>query len=121
MNEKSLNRLQELLVHTVAAAAAKGTSSSNSNSNDSNYGGGRGGRGGRGNGYGQQNHYAVTIKRALKSLQDCTEPILTQKDAMQKLKYVGPAMAKKICPSLPVTAVAGVTGGCVDTNACSGV
>ena len=107
MNKKSLNRLQELLVHTVAAAAAKGTSSSNSNSNDSNYGGGRGGRGGRGNGYGQQNHYAVTIKRALKSLQDCTEPILTQKDAMQKLKYVGPAMAKKICPSLSVAAVAG--------------
>ena len=42
-------------------------------------------------------NYAITIKRALKSLQECKEPILTQKDAV-KLKFVGPAMAKKICP-----------------------
>lgn len=42
-------------------------------------------------------NYALTIKRAFKSLQDCKEPILTQKDAV-KLKYIGPAMAKKICP-----------------------
>ena len=42
-------------------------------------------------------NYALTIKRAFKSLQECKEPILTQKDALQ-LKYIGPAMAKKICP-----------------------
>jgi ERCC4-type nuclease len=42
-------------------------------------------------------NYAITIKRALKSLQECKEPILTQKDAV-KLKFIGPAMAKKICP-----------------------
>ena len=42
-------------------------------------------------------NYALTIKRAFRSLQECKEPILTQKDAM-KLKFVGPAMAKKICP-----------------------
>jgi hypothetical protein len=39
-------------------------------------------------------NYAITIKRALKSLQECKEPILTQKDAV-KLKFIGPAMAKK--------------------------
>lgn len=42
-------------------------------------------------------NYAITIKRAFRSLQECKEPILTQKDAV-KLKYIGPAMAKKICP-----------------------
>jgi len=42
-------------------------------------------------------NYAATIKRAMKSLRECKEPILTQKDAI-KLKYIGPAMAKKICP-----------------------
>ena len=42
-------------------------------------------------------NYAQTIRRAFKSLQECKEPVLTQKDAM-KLKYIGPAMAKRICP-----------------------
>ena len=42
-------------------------------------------------------NYAMTIKRAFKSLQECKEPILTQKDAL-KLKFIGPAMARRICP-----------------------
>ncbi len=42
-------------------------------------------------------NYAAVIKRAMRSLQECKEPILTQKDAL-KLKFVGQAMAKKICP-----------------------
>jgi ERCC4-type nuclease len=43
-------------------------------------------------------NYSVTLSRAIKSLKDCPEPIRTQKDAC-KLKYIGPAIAKTICPS----------------------
>jgi len=38
-----------------------------------------------------------SIRRALQSLQECKEPILTYQDAVM-LKYIGPSLAKAICP-----------------------
>ncbi|CAJ1959318.1 unnamed protein product [Cylindrotheca closterium] len=43
-------------------------------------------------------NYVFTVRRAMKSLQSCPTAITTQKEACQ-LKYVGPAVAKVICPT----------------------
>ena len=42
-------------------------------------------------------NYSFTLSRAIKSLKDCAEPIRSQKDAC-KLKFIGPSIAKVICP-----------------------
>eukprot|EP00980_Cylindrotheca_fusiformis_P007135 scaffold1501_cov130-Cylindrotheca_fusiformis.AAC.4 len=43
-------------------------------------------------------NYIFAVKRAVKSLQSCPTPITTRQEACQ-LKYVGPALAKIICPT----------------------
>ena len=47
-------------------------------------------------------NYAFSLRRAMRSLADCKEPIQTYKDALT-LKYVGPRLAKLICPKDQVT------------------
>ena len=42
-------------------------------------------------------NYVLTIHRAMKSLRDCPNEITTQKEACA-LKFIGPSMAKIICP-----------------------
>jgi ERCC4-type nuclease len=43
-------------------------------------------------------NYVFTLKRAMKSLAECTQPIATYKQALT-LKHVGPKLAQLICPS----------------------
>jgi ERCC4-type nuclease len=43
-------------------------------------------------------NYVHTLRRAMKSLQACAEPVTTQREA-QKLKHVGSAIARLICPN----------------------
>ena len=46
----------------------------------------------------QNSNYCFTIKKAMKSLQECPHPITTQKEAVA-LKFVGPRLAMEICPN----------------------
>jgi ERCC4-type nuclease len=63
-------------------------------------------------------NFILTVKRGIKSLQSCPTAITTRKEACQ-LKYVGPALAKIICPTqftTPTNANASETSFSTTTN-----